>query len=146
MYIVKVRVLLLSAILPLTLMACSSAPKPVSFIVEANANQVSAIAIDLIAVSDSATAAQLVGLSGADWFQNKDAYMLQNAHTLSVQSLELVPRTQLSMVKWPSGKKQASHYFVAANFLIRPEFLPVDAYGVRTITVKQHKLELTYRK
>lgn len=138
------KVTFLGAIL--LLMACSSAPVPVRLIVEENANQTSAIAIDLIAVLDPAIAAQLTELSGAEWFENKQAYLFQYGDRLILNSLELVPGLRVSPAAWPNAKSSDVQYLVAAHFLIRPELLSVDAYNIRTITVKQHELELTYRK
>lgn len=81
----------------------------ISITAEPEANQNTAIAVDLVMLSDTEAATAILKLSARDWFTHRAAFLRDYPDGVTVQSWEIVPGQVLrdAKVDSPSGMKAA---------------------------------------
>ncbi len=83
---------------------------------DADANQVSATAVDLVFFHDRAAVAA-APKTGPEWFAQKSTLLSQLGPTIDVVSLQVPPGTALSAVALPSRHRRAVAVQLYANYI-----------------------------
>lgn len=138
----------LYALIALGLVACSSKPKPelyvdtVSIYTEADTNQNSAIAVDLVFVYDQELAKQLGKMSASKYFSSSKQLLLDNPSLLDIWHWELVPGQIVQNFSPPQEKGDAFAAYVFANYLTPGDHrIKVSPEGVVKILLMKNDLK-----
>lgn len=84
--------------------------------VDADANNRSALAVDLVYVKDLKTLEQLRAMSASKWFASRDDVLRTYPDALSVRSMELVPRQVVRLDRQTLGSPRVAGVVLFANY------------------------------
>jgi type VI secretion system protein len=110
-------------------------PKISSVTIDAqtDANDSTPVAVDLVAIKDSAAFSVLSNLKASDWFSGRDDWIRQYQQQLKVDSWEVVPGSHLNVVISRPGGKVVG-YLIFANYL-GSKIYRARVSGVKHITI-----------
>ncbi|PXW97485.1 type VI secretion system protein [Sphaerotilus hippei] len=118
-------------------------------VADADANQNSPVALDIVFVRDMATLERLGGLSAARWFATRTEQLSTDPDGLTVRSVELVPRQVLRLPEKELGSPRVAGVLLFADYMTPGEHrarlpkLPdgtLVRLGARTFTLSAHAL------
>ena len=102
--------------LVILLTACSRhVPPYIELVAKIDANSHSATMVELVFVYDDAVVGQIQTMSGADWFNQRNAMIASFPNKLQVQGFELVPGVEIAPVTLPDISANADGVFVFAE-------------------------------
>jgi hypothetical protein len=106
-----------------------------------NSNSQNPVAIDIVFIFDKPLAQSLVNLRSPQWFQQKNAIMLQSAQKLIVISTDMVPGIPAKTVERPNSSKKAVTILFFANYLSEDGQLAaaIEGYEQVNIQLNQHQ-------
>lgn len=123
--------------------------KGLLLLAEADANQNSPVALDLVFVRDTATLDKLTALPASRWFATRDELRRLYPEALSVRSVEIVPRQMLRLSEAELGSPRVAGVLLFADYATPGDHrarLPalregaLVRLGARGFTVSDHPL------
>ena len=122
--------------------------RDVQIIVENNANDFSAVEMDLVFVMDEnlANKKTFAEMSNQLYFQDKQVLLMNYGPGINVVNLQMPPGFTAEEIKLPKGHKQAYRVLVFTNFIQKlDEPMPTDISDIKKlrIHVKGSQLDLT---
>lgn len=101
-----------------------------------NSNLQTPVAIDFVFVYDDPLGKFLITLTAPQWFQKKNALILQNGRKLIVTSTDLVPATPSRLIKLPASSKDAIAVLMFANYLSKSGQLAASLESFKKVQIK----------
>lgn len=112
----------------------------------ANANDGSAIAVDIVSLESDSLVETVMGMSANDWFAGRDQFVADNRGRANVWSYELVPGQSIAPVHFSRSERWDAkaivvfaHYLNPGDHRLRVDTVsdPQVVLGPRTLTLAE---------